>query len=363
MKIIFSGGGTLGPVTPLLAIHAVIHKRYPDTQAVWIGTRTGPEKTVVETAGIAFRTIAYGKFRRYTSIFNLVDLFCLLVGFVQSLKLIAQENPDVCISAGGYISVPLHIAAWLFGIPTWIHQQDVHVGLANRLMAPFARATTLSLELHLNQFKKMTSRRALIRWLGNPVRMDILSGNQEAGYAQFNLDKNLPVIFVIGGGTGSVRINQLTTEAIPHLKGLCNIIHLTGLDRPQTVSKQLSALFPFYHPYQFFNTEMANAYAVSDLIVARAGFGTIAELAALKKPAILIPKPGHQEQNAKFLADQGAALMVDERTANGHYLAGLIRELCNNRTHAGRLGQSLGQLLPMAKSEAILSLVTEIIRP
>ena len=181
MKVIFSGGYTLGPVTPLLAIYDVIKQKYPEAEFLWVGTMKGPEKKLIEEKGIRFTTLTSGKIRRYISIWNLVDFFRIIIGFFQSLKLIWQTNPDVCISAGGYVSVPLHWAAWLFGVPTWIHQQDVKVGMSNRLMASFAKIITTALEKNVKEFSKKKT-----FWLGNPIREEILHGDKAEAIKLFN---------------------------------------------------------------------------------------------------------------------------------------------------------------------------------
>jgi len=357
MKIIFSGGGTLGPVTPLLAIHEVIREHYKDSQFVWVGTENGPEKKLVEELGIKFISISSGKLRRYFSIFNLLDLFQIVFGFLQSCRLMLRESPDMCISAGGYVSPPLHLAAWLFGIPTWIHQQDVDVGLSNRLMAPFANKITVSLEETQALFAKNKT-----SWLGNPVRQYILHGQRARAIKRFGLKENLPVVFVTGGGTGSQRVNQLVVEAVQHLSGVCQIIHLSGKERPQELVDNAKKHFDYYQVYQFFTDEMADAYAVSDIVISRGGFGTISELSALGKAAILIPKPGHQEDNVRFLEQAGAVELVNENTASGNYLARRIRDLLDDPGKIKDFGVTLHRLLPLAKGEDILSIVTFLLK-
>ncbi|PIZ95110.1 MAG: hypothetical protein COX81_01840 [Candidatus Magasanikbacteria bacterium CG_4_10_14_0_2_um_filter_37_12] len=356
MKIIFSGGGTLGPVTPLLAIYETIKKKYPTAEFIWVGTKTGPERELVEKEGIEFRTIVSGKLRRYFSVFNIFDFFKTFVGVFQSIAFLWKENPEVCISAGGFVSVPLHWAAWFVGVPTWIHQQDVRVGLANRLMSPFAKKITVVLDLQLKDF----SRRKSI-WLGNPIRKDILFGNKEEAIRLFNLKQNLPTVFVTGGGTGSLKVNQLIVEAIYHLQGHAQIIHLTGKERPQELSERAEKHFDNYQVHQFFTDEMKYAYAVADLVISRAGFGTISELAALSKAAILVPKPGHQEENVTFLKDTGAVVFVSEKTSTGLLLAKLIKELLEDKAERIEMGRRLAEMMPVAEDEDILEILKSLI--
>ncbi|MBI4992998.1 MAG: UDP-N-acetylglucosamine--N-acetylmuramyl-(pentapeptide) pyrophosphoryl-undecaprenol N-acetylglucosamine transferase [Candidatus Magasanikbacteria bacterium] len=353
MKIILSGGGTLGPVTPLLAIQDIIKRNFPDTEFVWVGTKSGPEKELVEKRGIKFVTISSGKLRRYISIWNIADIFRIFIGLFQSIKIIWRENPNFCISAGGFISVPIHWAAWLLGVSSWIHQQDAVVGLSNKLMSPFAIVITTALAGNVKKFNKRKT-----FWLGNPVRREILAGSRERAFQRFNLKSGLPVVFATGGGTGSMRVNQLIIQAVPELKDACQIIHLSGKERPQDlVDRAVQHFGEFYQVHQFFSEAMADAYVAADLVISRGGFGTISELAALAKPAILIPKPGHQEENVGFLAEAGAVVLVDERTADGNYLAKIIKELLSDSAHLKQMGEQLQKMLPVAREEDVVGVV------
>lgn len=356
MKIIFSGGYTLGPVTPLLAVFDIIKSKYPEAKFLWVGTRKGPEKALVEEKGIKFTTMSSGKIRRYVSIWNVVDIFRIIFGFFQSLKLMWQEDPDVCISAGGFVSVPLHWAAWLFGVPTWIHQQDVQVGMSNHLMAPFAKVITTALE---NNVKKFNQKKTF--WLGNPIRKEILQGKRSDAMKLFNLDKNLPVVFATGGGTGSMCVNQLIIEAVQHLRGFVQIIHLSGKDRPQELVERAVKHFDYYQVHQFFTHEMSSAYAVADIVVSRGGFGTLTEIAALNKIAIIIPKPGHQEENVKFLEKAGAVISLNENLSDGNLLAKTIRDLLQDKVKQKQLQMQLSKMLPLAKKEDILEIFEKLV--
>lgn len=356
MKILFSGGGTLGPVTPLLAIHDVIKVAYPKATYLWIGTSYGPERQLVEERGINFQSIAAGKLRRYVSFVNLLDPWRFLLGFMQSLWRLRQERPAVCISAGGYVSVPLHLAAWLWRIPTWVHQQDVRVGLSNRLMAALATIVTTALQTHQGKLPQNKT-----RWLGNPVRVEITTGDPAYAREIFDLRDNLPVVLVIGGGTGSKRVNDLVAESLPHLAELTNIIHVSGSDRPQETLQGLSAKYDNYRVYPFLSRELKHAYAAADLIIARGGFGSLTEIAALQKPAIIIPKPGHQDENVKFLADAEAVVWLDQRAASGVQLAGLVRELLADGERRRRMGEKIAALLPRAEEEKLLEILKRLL--
>lgn len=354
MKILFSGGGTLGPVTPLLAMKEMITEAYPDAQFVWIGTADGPERELVERNNIQFNTIAAGKLRRYASLGNIVDIYHITAGFFQALRIIKKEKPDLCISAGGFVSVPVHLAASIRGIPTWIHQQDIRPGLANKLMAPVARIITTATESSLRYFSQAV-------WLGNPVRSALLSVNdRKKAQSRFGLSGQLPVIFVTGGGTGSQRINELVVESLPFLQGRAEIIHLTGKDRSQVSVQKAEQQYAGYHPYQFFTDEMRDAYAAADIVVSRGGFGTSAELAALKKPTIFIPIPGHQTDNVLFFEKSGAAIVFDQERSGKDFSEVLIG-LLDNANKRNVIGEQLHRMLPIAKKDEIIHLVKTVI--
>ncbi len=357
MKVFFSGGGTLGPVTPLLAIREVLQKEYPEATFFWVGAKHGPEQTLIAEARMSHLIIHAGKLRRYWSIANIKDIGNIILGFFESLHHLWKENPDVCISAGGFASVPLHYAAWILGIPTWIHQQDVKVGLANRLMTPIAKHITTALKETVRKFPSYKT-----TWLGNPVRSGILEGDIDRAARRFQLSKKLPVVFVTGGGTGSARVNELAVEAMSHLVNQIEMIHVYGAERPTaSIAKAMSIFRGTYHAYPFFTSEMNDAYAIADVVISRGGFGTLTELAALKKPAILIPKPGQQEDNVFLLAKAESVVLVDERTTSGLHLSQIIRGLIDHKSLRTLMGERLYQLLPPAKKEEIVAMFMAIV--
>lgn len=348
MKILFSGGGTLGPVTPLLAIFEYL-KEDSEKNFAWVGTQEGPERLLVQNAGIPFFALPASKFRRYFSWQTFFDVFVFVEAFFRSLGLLRREKPDLCISAGGYVSVPLHFAAKILGIPTWIHQQDVEVGLANRLMAPFATCITVTLEQSLSSFPKSKT-----FFLGNPVRPSILEGSAERAKQLFSLKEDLPVIFATGGGTGSEKINVLIAQIALELDSICQIIHLTGKERKtQEPDMPLSN----YHVFEFLEQDMKHAYAASDIVISRGGFGTLSELAALEKAALVIPKAGHQEKNVEFCVKGKGIISLEEETITAPHLLDVVRSLVLAKDTRRTLGKNLGQLIPRASKEAMIECI------
>ncbi len=351
MKIIFSGGGTLGSVTPLIAMYEEF-KKNQDYTFLFVTTKSGQEVSVIKRTGVRVIEIHSGKLRRYFSFQNFFDIFRLFLGIIESVRIIWQERPDICITAGSFVSLPLHFVSWVFGIPTWVHQQDVQVGLANKLMSYMAVSVTTVLESSLSQFpKKKTS------WLGNPVRDNIRLGNSREARKIFGISSNLPVIFVTGGGTGAYELNHLIAETVQNLDGVCEIVHLTGKGRSSLMIDRASQFFKNYHVYTFFYDEMRHAYALADIVISRGGFGTLSELATLSKCAIIIPKSGHQDNNVKYLKEEGAVLVMSEHMANGYHLSAIIKDLLEDDNRRVHMGNTLHTLIPTAKSAQLIKIL------
>lgn len=356
-KIILSGGGTLGSVTPLLGLAGLIRQRYPEVELQWVGTETGPEKTLVEEAQIDFVAIPSGKWRRYSSWENVRDFWRVTRAFFVSLKILWQTRPQVCISAGGYVSVPLHFAAWLMGIPTWIHQLDVRVGLANRLMAPFARVITTGLPETVQKFKKNRAHA-----LGNPVRTEMLEGTRVAAQQFFKLQPDRSTVLFLGGGTGAERLNELAGLAAPFLLHTTNIIHLTGTDRPRDRALKLAADYPDrYYSQAFLGQELRLAYALADVVVCRGGFGTLTELAALAKPAVVVPKMGHQVDNVVYFHRRNGVVALDERLTDGDQLSQTVLHFLQHPAEAAALGNRLHALAPPVNRSMFYQLLDNLL--
>lgn len=352
MKIIFSGGGTLGPVVPLLAISEIYRSADPTAKFIWVGTKNGPERKLVEESGISFIQIGAGKWRRYFSFWNFLDVFKFVTAFFQSILILRRERPDLLISCGGYVSVPLHLAGRLMKIPEWVHQQDVQIGLANKLMFPLATKVTTALQETASQLNNA-------EWIGNPSR-NLFADRIEAR-KKFNLPDNAPVIFALGGGTGSSSINQLVLSTLPQIDPTWQVIHLVGRDRPAEMARKASEVFKNYHVYDFFTEEMKDAYAAADVVLGRAGFSTLTELASLKKPAIIMPMfDTHQEDNANLFAKNGGIIMLGKGMNDGLKLSKILQELMSDEKERNELGQKLNELLPRARPEKIIKLVQQL---
>ena len=304
--ILLTGGGTLGPVTPLLAVAAEWRKRDPQVKLTWIGTPDGPERILIEQAKIPFVSFAAPKFDRDRWWTWPIVPFALAWSCVRAFQILGDVEPTMMMSAGAYVSVPFAWMGKLRGIPTWIHQLDVIPGLANKLMAPVATRISVTWEENVKDFG--TGKTFVV---GAMIRPFLRLGDATTAKELFGLNKNKPTVFVIGGGTGASRLNDAMSVIGAELVRHANVIHLTGK------GKMLSALESIgdgYAAREFLGEGIADVYAAADVVVCRAGMGTIAELVALGKPAIVLPLAGHQEANAKALEDRGAAEVLHHIT-------------------------------------------------
>jgi UDP-N-acetylglucosamine--N-acetylmuramyl-(pentapeptide) pyrophosphoryl-undecaprenol N-acetylglucosamine transferase len=356
-KIILSGGGTLGPVVPLLAVAEMYKAEAPDTVFVWVGTSRGPERSLVEEAHIPFIALSAGKWRRYFSLLNITDTFKILVAFFHSLIILTKEKPSAVVSCGGFVSVPLHLAAAVLGIPAWVHQQDVRLGLANKIMFPFAKKITTAIRDTVGGLPEKKT-----EWIGNPVR-DLSVLDVRESRKKFGIPEGAPVVLALGGGTGSTSINMSVAEALPHLPNNWHVIHLVGKDRPKESAEKAAQVFKNYHVFPFLTDQMKDAYAVADVVLARAGFATLSELAMLKKAAIIMPMYGtHQEDNAREFADKEAIYLLPKGEGIGIVLANMLKELMADPAKRAKLGEALHRELPNTESKTIAKIMNELFR-
>ncbi len=320
--IIFAGGGSGGPVTPLLAVASVIRKSHPGWSLLWIGTSSGPEKEMVTRQKLSFKSVPAGKLRRYWSWRNFLTPLEVAAGFFAALILMLRHRPSVVVSAGGFVAVPVIWAARLVGARVHIHQQDLRPTLTNKLTAPLADTVSVAFEKSLADFAKWHP-----TLTGNPVRSEILAGSREAAAREFSLDPDRPTVLVVGGGTGAVRLNELTAAAVPKLIDITQVIHATGRGKCCNVT-----VMPGYRQRELIlGSEMPDALALADLVVTRAGIGTLSELATLGKPAVIVPMHGtHQEDNARYFSERGAGMYLDETKITGETFYELISGLLSD---------------------------------
>lgn len=308
--ILFTGGGTLGPVTPLLAVAAQWRRRDPDVRSSWIGTPKGPERLLVEGAKIPFFALSAPRMNRYRKWTYPCIPFHMAWSMWHAAKMLKEIKPDLVFSAGAYVSVPVVWMAWLMGIPVWIHELDVRPGIANRVMAPFAKRVSVTWPQTAQAYAaKKTS------VVGTMVRATLALGDRVSARDRYGLRPDMPTILVLGGGTGASSLNEAMLVIADDVLRCANVIHLTGRGKMIPALHALQEQGKAYTVLEFLHEGMADAYAVADIVVARAGMGTISEIAALGKPAIILPLPGsQQEENAKALQEQEAADVIPSPT-------------------------------------------------
>lgn len=335
MKILFTGGGTLGSVTPLLALHDALSQRAKrkntSYEPLWIGTLKGPEKDLVIKAAIPFRAIATGKFRRYFSLRNIVDPIFLLAGLFQSLFIVVSFRPDVIVNAGSFVGVSVIFAGWLSGCKSIIFQPDILPILSNRVTAPFTKCICVAIDEAKKYFPKIKTivTGMPVRFLGQAQEME------RTIRKRLHINEGEYVIYVTGGGTGSQRINELVCQAVPALVKFAHIIHVTG-KKKMGASGELEKEFGRYHPIEF-TADESEAYAgMADIVVTRAGMGTLAELSVLGKPSIIVPLPNSpQEKNAEYFANQDAAVVLTQDTLTSEVFLQTLASLLDD-THLKR---------------------------
>jgi UDP-N-acetylglucosamine--N-acetylmuramyl-(pentapeptide) pyrophosphoryl-undecaprenol N-acetylglucosamine transferase len=329
MKILFTGGGTMGPVTPLLAVFEAWKDVDPDVQGVWAGTPHGPEGEVVVKQGMRFYALPVARFPRHPSIEWVLLPFRFVHALLVAAYVLMKERPNLIASAGGYTAVPVILMGRLLGRKVWVHQQDVDVILTNRLTAPFAHELTVAWEK--NQ-KDLGPKAQLI---GNPVRPSVLKGDAQKARKLFGIRNKKPTVLVFGGGSGATWINEMVGEIAGDLSKKANVIHLTGIGKQGGLED-----FEHYHVREFLREEMADVLQLADVVVCRAGTGTIAELAGLAKASIIVPLPNSpQEDNAQMV--EGAAVIRHQRTTTAEQLRDEILELVLNEEQREELGKKM----------------------
>ena len=325
-RIILTGGGTAGHVTPNIALLPRLKELGYDIQ--YIGSYTGIEKELIEPFGIPYHGISSGKLRRYFSVQNFTDPFRVLKGFREAHKLIRQLKPDVIFSKGGFVSVPVVLAGKRCKVPVIIHESDMTPGLANKIAIPSAAKVCCNFPETL---KSLPEGKAVLT--GSPIRQELLSGNEIAAMDMCHFTSDKPVILVIGGSLGAVAVNNAVREALPELLKDFQIIHLCGKGKMDESLKDVEG----YCQFEYIKNELRNLFALADIVISRAGANAICELLALHKPNLLIPlsanaSRGDQILNARSFERQGFSLVLEEEQLTKETLLNAVKTLYENRT-------------------------------
>ena len=324
-RIVLTGGGTAGHVTPNIALLPKLQELGYDVH--YIGSYNGIEKTLMEGCHVPYYGISSGKLRRYFDLKNFSDPFKVLKGFSEASKLLKKLKPDVVFSKGGFVSVPVVIAAAKQRIPVVIHESDMTPGLANKLSIPAASKVCCNFPETLNHLPKG---KAVLS--GSPIREELLTGNREKALQFTGLTGKKPVLLIIGGSLGSVVVNEAVRGILPTLLKKFEIIHLCGKGK---LDQTLTAMNG-YVQYEYISDELKDLFALSDIVISRAGANSICEFLALRKPALLIPlsaaaSRGDQILNAHSFEKQGFAAVLEEEQLSGESLEKALTDLWENR--------------------------------
>ncbi len=346
MKIIIAGGGTGGHIFPAIAIAQELKRSMTDVTITFVGTARGLEARIIPKEGHDVRFIRSEGLVGKNIFRTIKSLFTIPLSLKDSYNLLKELGPDLVFGVGGYSSGPVLLCAKMMGIATMIHEQNTLPGFANRVLGKFVDTVAIT---YYESMKYFPPDRTYLT--GNPVRAQILKGDRKRGCEHFSLDMHRFTIFVFGGSLGASTINSAVGEALSFLEPLkdkIQFLHQTG-EKECDSMKEVYCARGFKGTVIPFAYEMADAYAVADLIISRAGATTLAELTACGKAAILVPYPyaagNHQEINARKLWDMGAAQMVLDRDLSGKTLSELIHHLIEDPEAIGemeRISKSLG---------------------
>lgn len=353
-RIIFSGGGTLGSVIPILSIATELRK-IGEFEIYWIGTYKGPEKELIKKYQLKYIPIFSGKLRRYFSIKNFFDVFKFFIGIFQAFFVLIKLKPKCIVTCGSFVSVPLVISGKFLKIKILVHQQDVEIGLANKIMMHFADIITFALKEHQEKLKKYEKK---LCFTSNPYRKDFLNVNIEQAFSYMKLTLNLPVILCLGGGTGALSLNKLIFDSLPDLTKFAQIIHITGRGKsPGTfINKN-------YIQFEFLHNKLKYAYKLSDIVVSRAGMSTLTELSILSKPAILIPIPNsHQEKNAEYFKSKNACIFLSQKNLTKDIFIKTIKNLLFDNQLKFELSKNIGKIIQKDSNKKFINVILRLVQ-
>ncbi len=324
-KIVLTGGGTAGHVTPNIALIPFLQEA--GYEVSYIGSYNGIEKKLIQEMGIPYYGISSGKLRRYLDIKNLTDPFRVLRGISQARKLMKELNPDIVFSKGGFVSVPVVMAADKCHIPAIIHESDMTPGLANRLCFKHTAKVCCNFP---ETVKLIPDQKGVLT--GSPIRKELLNGDKAAGLRLCGFNTEKPVLMIIGGSLGALHVNEAIRSIIPDLLQRYQVIHICGKGKVDESFYSTTG----YYQFEYVNKELKDLFAAADIVVSRAGANVICELLAMKKPNLLIPlsaeaSRGDQILNATSFKHQGYSAVLEEEDMNNETLLEAINKLYENR--------------------------------
>lgn len=324
-KIVLTGGGTAGHVTPNIALIPELQKQGYEVH--YIGSYDGIESRLIADLGIPYYGISSGKLRRYIDIKNLSDPFKVLKGYGQARRLLKQIKPDIVFSRGGFVSVPVVVAAKSRHIPCIIHESDMTPGLANKICIPCAQRVCTNFP---ETIKHIPAQKAILT--GSPIRQELFHGDKKKGLEFCDFDDKKPVILIIGGSLGSVRVNEAVRAILPQLLEKYQVIHLCGKGKIDDALMNLTG----YVQFDYIKEELCDLMAAADVVISRAGANAICEILALRKPNILIPlsaqaSRGDQILNAASFEKQGYSIVIQEEDITNEKMLTAVNDAYDNR--------------------------------
>lgn len=360
MRIVVTGGGTGGHISPLVAVIEEL-TREPGVDLLWIGSSSGPEQKAAESLGVQFRGIQTGKFRRYFDVRTFADILRVPVGLVQAYAILLQYNPDVVFGKGSSVSLIVILAAWLLGKRIIVHESDTVPGWSNRIASFCARRVLLGFASSKRFFPRRPPK--LFQVTGIPVRQYLHHVDKEWAYAFLNAAHNRPTILILSGSQGASRVNQVVVGCLEQLLESAQVIHISG-ERHYDCIRRMTGQFTSrgYHLYKTLGKELGLAYELADVVISRAGASSLAELALFAKPTIVIPLPGsaggHQAENARFYKLHGACELLHERDLDGTTLIARVRSLLDDANARTALATNVYKLAhPNAAAEVARSIM------
>ncbi|MFD2169311.1 undecaprenyldiphospho-muramoylpentapeptide beta-N-acetylglucosaminyltransferase [Tumebacillus lipolyticus] len=350
-KLVLTGGGSAGHVTGNLALLSTL--KQAGWEIEYIGSKDGIESTIIAETGLPYHSIAVGKLRRYFDLKNFKDPFRVLQGTFQAFRLLRKIKPKAVFSKGGFVAVPVVIAAWINRIPVVIHESDLTPGLANKLSVPFANKVCVTFPETVQHLDRQKANHT-----GSPIRSEILRGSAEAGRAFCGFTTDKPIILAMGGSLGSVAINNALRQNLDALLQQFQIVHLCGKDNLDPRLEGLSG----YRQFEYVSHELPDLFAMTDLFISRAGSNAIFEFLALKKPNLLIPltraqSRGDQILNARSFEKQGYSHVLFEEDLTSASLLAAVRETHDNRE---RYIAAMEQSTSGHAVEQIVSLIQQV---
>ncbi len=323
-KIVLTGGGSAGHVTPNIALLPELRKR--NYEVFYIGSKNGIEKQLIEEENVKYYGISSGKLRRYFDLKNFTDPFRVIKGFYEASSIIKEIKPDIVFSKGGFVTVPVVIAADRKKVPCIIHESDMSPGLANKLCIPHATKVCTNFP----EAARGIGEKAVVT--GTPIRREMFSGNRIAGLDFMGFTANKPVLMVVGGSLGAAAVNSMVRDALPELLRRYQIVHLCGNGKLDNSLVGVEG----YVQFEYIKKEMCDLMTAADIIISRAGANAICEILALNKPNLLIPLPaassrGDQVLNAESFERQGFSVVIKEEQLTTGTLIDEVDKLYNNR--------------------------------